>query len=342
MRVINVFACSVLAGCLAFTLPAHVLAWSAPGHQLVGAIAQSMLGDNARQHVTAILGYDLSVAATWPDCVRSVEHPDGDGFHYNSHTPFQQPCNGFMAPSEIARMEDYARRNWDNCPHRANDSCAASYHFADVAIERSDYHEGPAGLLVEYGTSDHDVVHAIQAAIDVLQDRPAPPPFSIEDKKQALLMLAHFVGDEHQPLHVGAVYLTPDGDELDPDSEPGNHDANGTAGGNLITIEGRNLHSTWDQTPSSWAAADFETDAMAVPPTTGPIMNWPVIWASDTVMASHSAFNGLKFGPEAARGHWTATAPNDYAESREDLQRTQITKAGARLAQLLNAIWPTP
>ena len=318
----------------------QALAWSAPGHQLVGAIAQSQLRANARQQVMQILGYDLSVAATWPDCVRSVEHPAGDGFHYNNHTPFQAPCNGFM--TEVARMEDYASRNWDNCPHRPNDSCAASYHFADVSIERNDYHEGPNEALVEYGTSDHDVVHAIQAAIDVLQDRPAPPPFSIKDKKEALLMLAHFVGDEHQPLHVGAVYLDQNGDEIDPDASSGSHDANNTAGGNLIRIGGKNLHSIWDETPAAWTESDFETAASAVPPTAGPIMNWPLIWASDTVTASHDAFKGLKFGAEDAHGHWIATAPDNYAETREALQRIQITKGGARLAQLLNAVWPTP
>jgi hypothetical protein len=342
MRAINRYICVHAFASFVALLPAQALAWSAPGHQLVGAIAQAELRDNARQQVTQILGYDLSLAAKWPDCVRNVAHTDGSGFHYNKNTPFQAPCTGFMAPSEVARMEDYASRNWNNCPHREKDSCAASYHFADVAIERSDYHEGPNGSFVEYGTNDHDVVHAIQAAIDVLQDRPALPPFSIKDKKEALLMLAHFVGDEHQPLHVGAIYLTTDGSEMDPDSTPGNHDANGTSGGNFIMIAGKNLHSTWDQTPASWTAADFATAASAVPPTAGSIMNWPIIWARDTVMASHQAFKGLQFGAEDSGGKWTATAQANYAQSRVMLQQSQIAKGGARLAQLLNAIWPTP
>ena len=51
-------------------------------------------------------------------------------------------------------------------------------------------------------------ISAINAAIRVLQDRPkATAPLSITDKKEALFLLAHFVGDIHQPLHVGAVYL---------------------------------------------------------------------------------------------------------------------------------------
>src|SRR6202035_4149196 len=57
----------------------------------------------------------------------------------------------------------------------------------------------------------------IGAAIAVLRDKPAPPPFSILDKKEALLMLTHFVGDLHQPLHVASAYLDADGRFVDPD-----------------------------------------------------------------------------------------------------------------------------
>lgn len=47
-------------------------AWGSQGHQLVGAIADQLLTDNARTHVQQELGVSLQVAATWPDCVRAV------------------------------------------------------------------------------------------------------------------------------------------------------------------------------------------------------------------------------------------------------------------------------
>jgi hypothetical protein len=37
---------------------------------------------------------------------------------------------------------------------------------------------------------------------------------------------------------------------------------------------------------------------------------------------------------------WQATLPEDYAQRREALQREQLLKASARLAQLLRAIFP--
>lgn len=62
------------------------------------------------------------------------------------------------------------------------------------------------------------------------------------------------------------------------------------------------------------------------------------------VLASHQAFTGLTFGAEANAGkstqRWPTTEPADYAASREAIQKEQINKAGARLAQLLEAIYP--
>ena len=74
-----------------------------------------------------------------------------------------------------------------------DESCHKAYHYTDEAIQRSKYALGSAG------TRDFDVVAAITAAIHVLKGEPAPPPFNIKDKREALLMLAHYVGDIHQP-----------------------------------------------------------------------------------------------------------------------------------------------
>src|SRR5205814_265690 len=48
---------------------------------------------------------------------------------------------------------------------------------------------------------------AINAAVTVLKGNPSPDPFKIKDKTEVLFLLSHFVGDVHQPLHVGAIYL---------------------------------------------------------------------------------------------------------------------------------------
>ena len=74
------------------------LAWSPSGHQLVGSIADQMLTPNARQHVHALLGYNLRTAATWPDCVRSVKPVGSGDFSYlpdPAHPEYRTPCVRF-------------------------------------------------------------------------------------------------------------------------------------------------------------------------------------------------------------------------------------------------------
>jgi hypothetical protein len=191
--------------------------WAHQGHEVSGAIADELLLDSASQKVHQILsGMPLRVAATWADCAKDVTQSDG-GFIYKPDPKFHATCQVFETSEGIARMEDYVSRNWDNCQRQpGDDPCHKAYHYTDVAIQRSDYEIGFAG------TSDHDVVAAINAAIAVLQGQPAPAPFSIKDEQEALLMLAHLLGDLHQPLHVGAVYIDGHNHPTNPDG-PGHH-----------------------------------------------------------------------------------------------------------------------
>jgi len=111
------------------------------------------------------------------------------------------------------------------------------------------------------GTFPHDIVRAINAAVAVLQDKPAPAPFSIKDKKEAIFFLAHFLGDVHQPLHVGAVYLNPKGRLLNPDGKGGLNKASETHGGNSILDGKTNMlaRERWPRTSSCLRAPSSVT-----------------------------------------------------------------------------------
>jgi hypothetical protein len=333
---------SGLFALLATSTPA--LPWGHEGHEVVGAIADQMLTANAKRQVEQILGFTLKVAAPWPDCVRSVVHqPDGTTVYAPDphHPEYRVPCTHFEADhgaaAEQARMEDYAKRNWTNCVYVPGRPCHEGFHFADVAIERNDYKP------TYVGTNTHDVVHAINACIAVLQGQPAPAPFSIKDKKEALFLLAHFLGDIHQPLHVGAVYLDTNGGLVDPDHTTLDPNTE-TSGGNSIKDGHEALHAEWDQIPRAWwlgPDAAMLAEARAVPATPGPITGWAQAWASDTVLQAHKAFAGLTF---SGAGHrlWDvqfADKPG-YEQNAEKIKRDQLAKGGARLAQLLNSIWP--
>ncbi len=299
----------IFAGMIALVLPcSQASAWNADGHELVGSIADQLLNDHARQEVQKNLGFELRVASTWPDCVRSVvRRPDGSFEYAPSKPEYRIPCTSFETPQETDRMVDYVRRNWNACVYETGKAgCEDSYHFADVAIQHDDYRRGYAG------TNSHDVVSAINAAIAVLKDHRAPPPFSIGDTKEALFLLAHFVGDIHQPLHVGAIYLDRRGGIVNPDIGGGSDPADETRGGNSILerieehCEGPNLHADWDAIPASFGTQ--VSDAMlgiarAVPKTPGAVEVFASAWASDTVVAAHSAFAGLAFSG-ACSGHW--------------------------------------
>jgi hypothetical protein len=322
------------------TLSDRALAWAYQGHEVTGAIADQLLGPNAKQQVANILGFELRVAGPWADCARSVARlPDGTFKYAPSKPEYRIPCTSFETPGETARMEDYVGRNWYDCSYEKNHGCDEAYHFADVAIQHDNYSRGYVG------TSDHDVVSAINAAIAVLRGQPTPLPFSIRDKKEALFLLAHFVGDLHQPLHVGAVYLDRTGQKVDPD-RTGLDPATETQGGNLVIDAGNNFHTEWDAIPAELgetASPEMVKRAQAVAATAGPIETLAASWAGDTVMASHAAFAGLTF-TGAEHGQWEVHFADRaaYWSRQDDLKRDQLAKGGARLAQLLNSIWPSP
>jgi len=314
-------------------------AWGPDGHHTVAAIADKLLaGTNAAAQVRTILGtVSLVDAAVWADCAKGVTVP---AFTYQGAGRYPE-CAGFETASEEAAMIDFVKRNATNCkPKPTEEVCHKQYHYADIAIQHASYEPTFEGARTD------DIASAVRAAIIVLQGAPAPAPFSIKDKREALLLLVHYVGDIHQPLHVGAVYLDANGKPVDPDV--GHLDlATETRGGNDINVVGghANLHATWDAIPASLKTkpgnvrANLVAEAKAVPATKGKIVDWPVAWASDTQKQAVKALGNLTFGPKTGKT-WSTTLPKSYAKSMSAIKQTQLTTAGARLAQLLAAIWP--
>jgi len=366
--------------------PTAASAWGYKGHRVVGSIADQMLHDNAKAQVSQILSYEdspdqgvaitLRIAGPWADCVKSVvQIVDSQGnvtYSYEPSNPeFRIPCTSFEKtptdnslpphPMEQARMEDYVGRNWLQCsyaPGGKERGCHNTYHFDDVAFQRDRFDRS------YLGTNEHDLVAAITAAIAMLKDNKAPAPFSIKDKKEALFMLAHFVGDLHQPLHVESVYLAHDnvpGDNkgrVDPDATHQIDPESVTEGGNLISVRDQclmsvgnrpmclNFHAEWDENPKNLddaATPELLTAARSVPPSKGPVEDWPAAWASDTIVVAHQALDkDTKAFTPTAPEKWTVTFDdrNAYLSSEDTIKLQQLAKAGARLAELLNTIWP--
>jgi hypothetical protein len=129
------------------------------------------------------------------------------------------------------------------------------------------------------------------------------------------------------------------------DAEAKAHD---NAGGNAILLNKAKLHRVWDSVPgkitTSLLTGAGATQARSVAATSGPIADWPALWATDTLRAAPLAFQGLAFGKKATldkTAHWPATADEPaYRQAREKLQQEQMVKAGARLAQILTTVLP--
>ena len=133
-----------------------------------------------------------------------------------------------------------------------------------------------------------------------------------------------------------------------------------TEGGNRISVRDQclmsvgnrpmclNFHAEWDENPKNLddaATPELLTAARSVPPSKGPVEDWPAAWASDTIVVAHQALDET-FTPIAptptAPEKWTVTFDdrNAYLSSEDTIKLQQLAKAGARLAELLNTIWP--
>jgi hypothetical protein len=330
-------------------LPTLAMAWGAAGHQQVGALADQLIaGSNAEKWVQHILGgMSLQTVAVWADCAKAVKSGDDKTFVFQANTRYPE-CSQFNGPQAAKRFESFVARNWKQCgTAHGSEYCNNQYHYADV----SNLHDHYAANYV--GANNHDIVHAINAAIAVLRGQTPLPPFSIADKQEALMLLAHYIGDIHQPLHVAALYLDANGQPIDPEAD-GYKLGHDTAGGNNIIDGKKLLHGEWDTVApelevNGAQAAQLLRLAKSVPATKGDLSTWSTAWATDSIQASRRAFAGLRFKMKPSSGadienspeKWLVTdmAP-DYPIRVNQIQMEQLTKAGARLAQVLRTIWP--
>lgn len=320
----------------AAALPAQ--AWGPDGHQAVGAIADQLIaGTPTAKKVRQVLGGNLQAASVWADCAKAVESSGGTWTYTKAGT--YPECALFESAASQAAMVAFVKRNATRCGGFASAAQCRhkAYHYTDIAIQHDRYDPALPGA------NPNDLVHAIGAAITVLQGGPSPAPIRIVGQREALRLLAHYIGDLHQPLHVGSIYLDDAGRPLNPATAQEAH-AHDNAGGNQLMLKGWKLHAVWDDVPAKQTQALMTgagaTEARQVKKATGPMDRWPTAWASDTLADADQAFKGLQIAPKAGDTWAVSATEPDYRLAREALQRAQIVKAGARLAQIVTALWP--
>jgi S1/P1 Nuclease len=214
------------------------------GHEIVGGIADKLLANTvAGARVRSLIdGMTLEKAAVIADEVKAWDKngpDDPSAFpNYSDHPKIDKQLREFWranqpTPDPASPMPSH---HW--------------FHYTDVPVLNAQKYA--AG---QTGRSQWDIVHMIPYCIAVLRgEMPGNNPRKIT-KAVAVILLAHYVGDIHQPLHVGAEYFDANGRAVDPDrGKKGIEDE----GGNTIMLRlyrgtadelakrGLKLHGFWD------------------------------------------------------------------------------------------------
>ncbi|GAA4276518.1 S1/P1 nuclease [Aquimarina mytili] len=180
------------------------------------------------------------------------------------------------------------------------------WHYVNFSFEKKYGEEKPS----EFG----DLVQGINTCIQVLKNEES----SNDDKEFHLKMLVHFIGDLHQPLHVGR------GEDK---------------GGNDIQVrwfnDGSNLHRVWDSdmldyNGMSYTELSKNTDRLSKAQTKaleeGTILDWVYESQKLAKKVYASANVGEKLGYKYMYDHFYTV-------------RTQLHKGGIRLAKILNEVF---
>ena len=311
------------------------------GHQLVGAIADKRLAHNqtAARKVRQLLdGMTLQRASTLPDEIKSWKcgkEPSG--------------------PNRINReLQAFVNANCTGSPKHSE------FHYTDVPVVGDEkYADGTVGRF------EFDVVKMIPFCIRVLKGEEPETNDRAITKSIAVILLTHYMGDIHQPLHVGAEYFDSNGKPFEPTAQ---NLGFADQGGNklmLFTFVGGQrksagkLHGYWDgQTVEN--AFGNQQDAQIAKrlgkkepedwELSGNVETWAEQLANDILPTAREAHSRLQYKsiqfengkPEISNGRAEekthSAGQTFYALWAADVVKDEIHKGGWRLAALLEQL----
>ena len=198
-------------------------AYGPDGHRIIGAIADQKLANTpAGVRVSALIdGYTLEEAANIADTIKQWDKPGVDDpkvrQYFSSHPKIAEQLRAFWKanPPTFDEKSTVPSHHW--------------FHYTDVPLAAPvKYGDGTAGR------NQWDIVHMMRYCIAVLKGAEPEENARKITRPIAIILLAHFVGDIHQPLHVGAEYFDAQGRPADPD-KPGETFAD--EGGNSLRLK---------------------------------------------------------------------------------------------------------
>ena len=248
------------------------------------------------------------------------------------------------------RIKEAVYEDEDTAMFRLNHPAHDTYHYANLPFQSEDYE------LSVPGARPTDIVQSARQCIDVL--RTGKGPFT---RREALRLLVHYLGDMHQPLHVGNAFVSAR-EPLEFIVPKGATGWRTTLGGNALVYgpEYRfNLHSYWDSHAVNLAMRqdDVPTFASRLMKEMEPSASWKgggrdprewvVQWATEGLGHAKEVHRGVRvvsyLGPDAEKRtahRWLIEQPPDYDARAVPLVRQQLAIAGYRIAAVLRSIWP--
>jgi hypothetical protein len=198
--------------------------------------------------------------------------------------------------------------NWlDNASHTADYAYTKTWHYLNVDADKS-YSTMPKN-------PNGDIVSGIRYSIRVLADSAQ----TRENRALALKMLVHFLGDLHQPLHMG--HAT-------------------DLGGNTVKVKyfGRdtNLHTVWDtnlvESAHNWSYTEWADQLDRLPLAQQLLLLSGNVddWAQKSLLTTADVYAAIPAG--------TNLSYNDVARWAPVIEDALLT-GGLRLAHILNSLF---
>lgn len=196
--------------------------------------------------------------------------------------------------------------NWmDNASHTPEYSYSKTWHYKNVDADQT-YESAKKN-------KDGDIVSALEQQIEKLGNK----NLTKDERALALKMVVHFLGDIHQPLHLG-------------------HQKD--LGGNRWDVEyfgsPKNLHSVWDtsmvESAHKWSYTEWQKQIDRISPEAFDeivAVTSPNQMAIETYELCKDVYDGTPMGTNVEFNYiakWTPVIEN------------QLLKGGLRLAQILN------
>jgi hypothetical protein len=279
------------------SVPTAVYAWGDEGHEVVALIADHYLEPAVRTKIKSILA--------------------GDTTHLTSSTKMDLEAtwaDKFRDSDRNTTKEHYNQtHNW---------------HYVDLELpgppdlKSACFGQPPlTGALASVGPPDDCIVDKIDEFTAELKD----PATSDQERLYALQFILHFVGDIHQPLHAS-----------DDHDQGGNAE---TVKAPSMSTKSGNLHAFWDTqfVTLQGTSKTAISKKLIAQITSAERTKWSAGSAADWAKESFASAKVNAYGPlpEPISPHHY-TLPKSYVTNAKGVVATQLSKAGVRLAFVLN------